>query len=375
MSNKRVHNNHIVSISNNILRNISQDTEQNLNVSNLIQDDIKNINSNTYSIRNKDKINDGKSQVNLIHGSPVWADSNPPPFEDRMRRDGWYYQNKSLNDKINLYFFDGLQETFKLGDVQYLYAKLFVDRYVNNVQNLPFLHIYTKPTGSGDAGAFYHSKVDYVIDLNTAKIGLGEECYFFGKAIPEDNDKWFSNRSILLSNVIKTGECLDDEEILYFALGTDSGAMPFLVNIGIQELGFSCLDLSYGSEPFKRKLELIGFINDDVIHHEHILKNVSLPISTNTLSDIVRVDNSHGNISWWVQSNGIILSNHIGVDIEVSNDGTLFETIPLNSKFVESEDGVYSRFGNLKDFKPTFIRVRTTNNGGSTDNFNVYLSY
>ena len=375
MSRTKVQNNHIVAISNNILRNIAQDTEQNLNVSNLIEADTKHINTNVYSIRNKDKINDGKSQVNLIHGSPVWADSNPAPIEDRMRRDGWYYQNKTLNDKLNLYFFDGTQETFTLGGVQYLYTKCFIDRYVNDVRNLPFLQIYTKPTGVNDAGAFYHSRITYTIDLNSAKIGLGEECYFFAKGVPDINDRWFSNRINAFSNEIKLGECLDDEEILYFVLGTDSGALPTLVNIGVQELGFSCIDASYRSEPFKRKMELIGFINDDVIHHDHILRNFSLGTSNNTLTDVVRVDNSHGNISWWVQSNGITLSNQIGIEIQVSNDGTLFETIALNSKFVDVEDGVYSKFGNIKDFKPTFIRIRITNNGGSTDNFNVYLSY
>ncbi len=355
MSRGKVEKNHIVSVSNNILRNIEIDGEKSYNT--------------LTRIKNFEKKNDGKSQVNLIHGSSVWADTVPDPREDVMRRKGWYYQNRGLGQKMNLYFFDGANETFTLGEVKYLYCKMFIDSWSNNSQNLPFFHIYTKPTGVNDAGAFYHSKVDYTMTQNTPKIGLGEECFFFAESVPEDNEKWFENRTIQMVDKILNGDCADDEEILFLALGTDSSAMPFLVNIGVQELGFSMGE-------YKRKMELIGFINDDVLHHDHILKDYNLPSGTNTLTESIRIDTTHGNISWWVQSNGVVLSNQIGVEIQVSHDGSTYETIALNSKFVDVEDGTYSRFGNIKDFKPTFVRIRVTNNDNlQGDNFNVYISY
>ena len=62
-NNKKVQNNHIVGISNNILRNIEKDGEIN--------------NSLLTTIRNQELKNDGKSQANLLYGNPIWADTNP----------------------------------------------------------------------------------------------------------------------------------------------------------------------------------------------------------------------------------------------------------------------------------------------------------
>jgi len=378
MSRSKVEKNHIVAISNNILRNIENDGVENNRLTDLIENHTKSTKEDTRTIRNKELINDGKVEVNLIQGSSVWADSNPAPKENIMRRDGWSYNNPSLNDKLNLYMLDGNSENFTLGDFKYAYGKMFIDRWNFNVRNLPFFNIYTKYTGVNDAGSFYHSRITYDMSLgaNTPKIGLGEECYFFAGSIPTDEEKWFSNRAIGVSNKTILGEALDDEEILFITLSTDSGADIDGVNITIQEMGFSILDTAFSSEPFKRKYILHGFINDDVVHHDNILKDFTLNIGQNTLTNPIRVDNAHGNISWWVQSAGTITSNHIGVEIQVSHDGTYYETIALNSKFVDALDGVNSRFGNIKDFKPTFVRIRITNNDNSNNGlFNVYLSY
>jgi hypothetical protein len=366
MSRTKVEKNHIVAISNNLLRNIEQDTIENNTYTKSISEDSK-------VIRNKELINDGKSEINLIYGSAVWADTVPAPKENSLRREGWHYNNKNLNDKMNLYMFDGTQENFTLGQLQYIYGKIFIDSWNLNVRNLPFFNVYTKPTGVDDAGAFYHSRFTYVMKLgiNPPKIGLSEECYFFGKQIP--NDKWFSNRSIGVSNEVKLGDCLDSEEILYMTLSTDTGADLFGVNLCVQEMGFSCL---VGKETFNRKIILKGFQGDDIVHHDNILKNFNLNSSQNTLTDPIRVDLAHGNVSWWVQSSGVVTSNHIDVQVQVSHDGIHYETLALNSKFVQSDVGVSSVFGNIIDFKPTFIRLRVTNNDNSNgDIFNVYLSY
>jgi hypothetical protein len=368
MSRTKVEKNHIVSISNNLLRNIEKDTTKNNTYTKSISEDAK-------VIRNKELINDGKSEVNLIYGSPVWADTVPEPKENAMKREGWHYNNKSLNDKMNLYMFDGTQETFTLGQLQYIYGKMFIDSWNFNVRNLPFFNVYTKPTGVNDAGAFYHSRITYDMSLgiNTPKIGISEECYFFGKQIPNDDKKWFSNRAIGVSNETKLGDCLDSEEILYITLSTDTGADILGVNLCVQEMGFSYL---VSQKTFNRKIILKGFQGDDIVHHDNILKDFTLNSTQNTLTDPIRVDVTHGNISWWVQSTGVVTSNHIGVQVQVSHDGIYYETIALNSKFVQSDVGVSSVFGNIIDFKPTFVRLRVTNNDNTNnDIFNVYISY
>ena len=87
----KVPTNHIVSISNNLLKNIDKDNET-------IKTNSETIKNNTI-IKNKEKRNDGKSQTNLANGSIVWADSTRVPTEDELRRDGWQWKNKILNER------------------------------------------------------------------------------------------------------------------------------------------------------------------------------------------------------------------------------------------------------------------------------------
>lgn len=121
-------------------------------------------------------------------------------------------------------------------------------------------------------------------------------------------------------------------------------------------------------------LKRVVYLNE--VEHKNLITNYLLNPGEFVETDNFSIDKLHGNISFWAQSSGIITSNHIGVEILLSNDNILYETIPLNSQFVDSQTGTFSVFGNIKDIKPTYIRLRITNNDNITpDNFNVYLSF
>ena len=79
-----------------------------------------------------------------------------PGVQDPNFREGWYFKNSVAGQKINWYFFDGQAENISLGDFS-VYAVVTID----STSSLPILAFYTTPTGSGDAAAWYKSRLAY----------------------------------------------------------------------------------------------------------------------------------------------------------------------------------------------------------------------
>jgi hypothetical protein len=174
----------------------------------------------------------GNSQVLLgaPGGTAVLADSTILPIADPDKREGWLFEN-------NLYFFGGTQEILTLGNVASLWVKMYIDAKPDN-SVMPFLQIYTKPTGVGDAGAFYHSRITYKFVEGT--VGIGEEMVFYAINIPS---RGFSNRKLQLANKIVLGDGLDAEEVLYMVVASDTTATTGGVRHCINQLGFNTVSL------------------------------------------------------------------------------------------------------------------------------------
>ena len=189
----------------------------------------------------------GFAQILLINHAPIWADSVPAPIIDSNHRDGWYYTNTSAGDKANIYFFAGAQENLLVSELTSVWAKVSIDNN-SSANSLPHFVVYTKPTGSGDAGAWYHSRFTYTLNSN-ANIGLGEEVIIHTNDAPDID---YDCRFLPLPNVTVDGDGLGTEEILYMTIHTQSGATAGDVKILFQNLGFVASDIT-------RNLHLIGF--------------------------------------------------------------------------------------------------------------------
>ena len=178
----------------------------------------------------------GNSQVllNSVGGQAVIADSSCVIQSDLENRIGWNITNPIAGTKFNLYFFNGTQEVLKLGDLQSIYAIGAINVNVET-SSIPFFHIYTKPTGIGDAGSFYHSKIDYFYN-NDNTIGIGEDCVFYAINPPSST---ISNRKIQFNTKVVTGDGLPDEEILYMVCASDSSATVNSKNVTLNLLGFN----------------------------------------------------------------------------------------------------------------------------------------
>jgi hypothetical protein len=223
----------------------------------------------------------GFAQVTLTSpgGALVKADTDCTVQVDPEARSGWNLTNDVAGTKFNLYYFNGLQEIITLADLTSLHFKAFIN--INSeTQSIPFMHVYTKPTGVGDAAPWYHSKIDYIYN-NDNTIGIGEECVFFAIGPPNLS---FSQRLIRLNTKNITGDALPDEEILYMVTASDSSASVDQVNVTINQMGF-------GTSLLNRQLNLDA--EDTTITGDATAANQVLQLDqeTVTASNTTSIDN------------------------------------------------------------------------------------
>ena len=192
-------------------------------------------------------INNGKIKLSGS-GATVYADTSPIPTADNNDRDGWLFTKSSGTEKFNYYFYGQGNLAITLSHLNNVFFTGSIDNYVSGLSN-PFIVIYTKPTGIGDAGAWYHSSVAYVID-SSQDIQLGEICLFSCIGTIENNP--YTYRNIKMLSVVKTGDASPSEEILTISIHSDSTA-PDTTQILIQDVGFQA---RRGGHGIKRNIKL-----------------------------------------------------------------------------------------------------------------------
>jgi len=167
-------------------------------------------------------------------GVGVYADTQPTPTVDGNNRAGWLYKKTIDNSgKFNYYFYTQGSHPVLLGDLHSLVANVAIGNWQSNA-SVPFFVIYTKPTGSGDSGAWFHSRKAYAID-SSKNILLGEPVNLY--CIKEPSCSHNGNRDIELTTIVDTGECLATEEVLTISLQSDSAA-PISTEILVSNLGY-----------------------------------------------------------------------------------------------------------------------------------------
>lgn len=174
----------------------------------------------------------------LINASPaVWADECAPlPMPKALTTyssvDGWYFKNltgsSNGNAKANWYLpsITGL----KVSDI----VNLYINILVVSKTSLPFITVYTKPTGTNDYfPGFAHACINYT--FNGASLTNNTFCSLYtGSTIPQNNDLHTSlksssmnvrdgtNRSTPASSL--SPYVSGSDEVMCFVLNTDSGS-------------------------------------------------------------------------------------------------------------------------------------------------------
>ena len=303
----------------------------------------------------------GKAQLLLKNHAPVWADSAPAPTIDSNNREGWYYTNTLAGNKANIYFFGGSQETVLLKHLNSVWGRISIDN--NSATNcLPFFIVYTKMQPSGNAGAFYHSKLTYTMNSD-ANIGIGEEIILHTHHSPDID---YDCRFVPCPNISVEGDGHGDEEILYITIHTDSGASAGEVKILFQNLGFVALGNN-------RNLHLVGFqegqyptnsagtlitVQDYAVTHFQ----QTVTISDSSYGYTNSLHNTHpikGYVTIWGNSN----TQNTDIEVQYSHDNSTWHF--ASNHFVSFHGGSNGDFA--LDFRTNaqYIRLAQYNNHGS----------
>ena len=151
---------------------------------------------------------------------------------------GWHYKNTAdVTNKINWYYMANSNPAFTqtLGGTNGMYAIVDV-----RASGAPFFSVYTKPTGSGDAGGWYKSRLTYSpasLDL-TAYIGQTVMLYW-----GNDPGDFISLPRIecTLDPFSSNGPQDSAEEVMFGALSTSTG-------YGAGHYDFVVSDVAYEAE-------------------------------------------------------------------------------------------------------------------------------
>ena len=193
----------------------------------------------TFNIRNElqtlNKTNRLNGQVKLTgSGSVVYADTLPIPTANIDGLEGWQFTKTAGAEKFNYYVYSEGNNAQTLGHIDSVFFTGAIFNYIN-ASSCPFVVVYTKPTGIGDAGLWYHSKISYSIDVSIQDIQIGEKCLFYAGKEPFYINSVY--RAINLHNRGVIGDGLQTEEILTIAIHSDSAAAN-TTSILISDIGY-----------------------------------------------------------------------------------------------------------------------------------------
>jgi hypothetical protein len=160
-------------------------------------------------------------------------------IQDPNFREGWYFKNASAGQKINWYYFDGQAENISLGDFS-TYAVVTAD----STGSLPFLAFYTTPTGSGDAAAWYKSRLVYT---PTGTVVAGKKYLMYVGQDPQVHPEL--PRLTMVKSGSSAGTQAAGERILTASLGSNSSA-------AVNSCEFVAESVGVFSPSIRRKLQL-----------------------------------------------------------------------------------------------------------------------
>jgi hypothetical protein len=172
-----------------------------------------------------------RSVVVPLTSGVIGGQAYPTVMPDAVRSlayDGWYYKkvsSDSVNRKINWYV--GPDVNMLVSDLK----QIFFEINLINKTSLPFITVYTKPTGTGDAASWFKSARTFeLINPSLVSTLTNNTPYCFHYKFDSNASDPFSynhsNKLMSLSDVVAhiRGSFLPTEQVMFFSFGTDSGS-------------------------------------------------------------------------------------------------------------------------------------------------------
>jgi hypothetical protein len=165
------------------------------------------------------------------NNSAVYANGVQPVIDPTAAlREGWYFKNSTAGQKINWYYYDGIN----FADVKLSEMSGWAVVTFDSTQR-PFFSVYTVSTGTNDARpGFAHSVVVYSVTGTVPVVGRTYLVYF-GDEPPVRPE--LPRLQLTKNNAESAGEQLPTERVLTVALATDSGASVNTVQLMVEALG------------------------------------------------------------------------------------------------------------------------------------------
>ena len=161
--------------------------------------------------------------------SNVYKDQSPPVYMESYIRnlgyDGWYYKKISTtapNNKINWYFYP--DNSMKLSDLKQLSFEI----NLINKASIPFIMVYTKPTGTNDGASWYKSRRTYEISkiMSNSMLNSTKYCCYvnFNANISIPISYEHTSKELSVASSLNMKDFDSNEEILQFSISTNSAA-------------------------------------------------------------------------------------------------------------------------------------------------------
>ena len=207
------------------------------------QQEVDAVASDVLSLEERDKI---ISITAYNSFSSVYADAQPgqlDPSSTTNPRHGWYFKNAVAGQKINWYFFDGInQSNISLGNFSAYTVMTF------DAVRSPIFAVYTVPNGSGDAVTGFAKSRQVYSDFDGSSPSVGQKCIvYFGQeplAHPE-----LPRFKLLPVPTLNIGPQSPSERVLTSSFGSDSSVSVNGVQYMVESLGVE-------SPSFRGELDL-----------------------------------------------------------------------------------------------------------------------
>jgi len=194
------------------------------------------VNNNALKTENTEIDQNDKVKLTSAGGIAVKAGSTDVSA-DNDDRGGWLYnKTQTGTSKFNYYIYGnvGSSHQFTFQDLKSIHMTTSIDKW-DDTTSIPFIIVYSKPTGTNDAESWYHSKRTYNVNINNQQIVVGEHINLY--AINKPNLK-NNNRYIECEILTTVGDNQDSEEILYITLHSDSSS-PINTKILTTDAGYN----------------------------------------------------------------------------------------------------------------------------------------
>jgi hypothetical protein len=187
-----------------------------------------------------------------------------------LKYDGWYFKKiasatSGSTSKINWTFYP--ESTIKVSDLKRIFFKF----KVINKTNAPFINVYTKPTGTGDASAnFYKSRRTYdlininpVLPSNALVNNEDYFCYvnFNGETSVPVPDRHITRLLRISDTTANKGAFASTEEVGFIAFSTNSAAAANSVEFIVRSLS---LQSTGKTETFSFSNIISGVFDKDI---------------------------------------------------------------------------------------------------------------